>query len=424
MTAQLAMKVTGYENRRPREFFTKALARICEGLDKKSSAVIAWDYPFLQRSGETLTTVKNLWAFGSYGRGAPACGDLDIVVEVDTVHVTASNIWRPLLGGLNDVRTYLGVPDDNTSGVELTDAKLIWSGPGCDWKAAIENIKEDPSTQRFHRATDAIPFRLEQLCMPHEVAEDLVEQEQAGHIRWSFQPMRSDALEQALTSEQALLHADISRRFSTPVKSDKALHNAILELASSGVDITPGATSTSDSTGKCGPAVGGTVIHLGKKQLDIGLLDSLRVDKIMVAPVFSARGPNGVWTIERGDNHPLVKAVEDVTIFAEFKNDGPVYGMYGFRNGRPETLACELYGSIKEAIKDLSQFDDYEIGEIRQLSGREILHHIAGCAVVHTKKNTLPITMEGSWETQEPLLKSDEVLSKIRSALKKRRLQP
>lgn len=52
------------------------------------------------------------------------------------------------------------------------------------------------------------------------------------------------------------------------------------------------------------------------------MLDDLATSELLIVPHLSSRGPNGIWTIERGENHPLVLAADKLQVYALFEQDG------------------------------------------------------------------------------------------------------
>src|SRR5690606_34847941 len=71
------------ERRQPRARFTRALRRICERLDAQDTHEVTWTERMFP--GEMLRGVmraETLWVVGSYARGAPLCGDLDLVLKL------------------------------------------------------------------------------------------------------------------------------------------------------------------------------------------------------------------------------------------------------------------------------------------------------------------------------------------------------
>lgn len=80
-----------FENRTPREKFTKALSRICGRLDDQASFEIE-DRRALARTlvstgglkqedARERVEITKLWVVGSYARGVLTCGDLDVLIQ-------------------------------------------------------------------------------------------------------------------------------------------------------------------------------------------------------------------------------------------------------------------------------------------------------------------------------------------------------
>ena len=146
------------EVRTPRAAFTRRLARLCERVDEASEVDVNFN-PFFSGRGDQRTRrvkLQRLWAVGSYARGAPTCGDLDLVFEFTTSggppFPSDRDTRRALFGAPPDIRFYAGTPERNSSLVRMDGARLVWSGPGCDWRKALASIPEDATAGPALRA--------------------------------------------------------------------------------------------------------------------------------------------------------------------------------------------------------------------------------------------------------------------------------
>lgn len=54
---------------------------------------------------------------------------------------------------------------------------------------------------------------------------------------------------------------------------------------------------------------------MGNPYVPIHWLDQLDVFELVIAPHISRRGPNGIWSIARGGNHPLKRRLKDIEFF-------------------------------------------------------------------------------------------------------------
>ena len=191
-----------YENRTPRDKFTKALQRICARLDNQNAFEIEDRSELVRRlvsSGRIkpedlreLVEITTLWVVGSYARGALTCGDLDVVIETRSTdgqrrRVHYSRLLKPAFGHMPHLRVYEGTPEKNSSGVSFPDAVCLWTR-GAHWRAVIDDIKPEPAARRFTREADIVPLRAEQLYGDAETVKSLVELYQIGEISWRFLP--------------------------------------------------------------------------------------------------------------------------------------------------------------------------------------------------------------------------------------------
>lgn len=175
-------------HRYPRNHFTKILHRIFSRLDKCSIAEVEWFEYIIRRERQSSSIeVKKIWVFGSYARGALNCGDLDLIVEIaGGRQPPRSSVFRVFFRSAPDVHIYLGTPQKNGSGLEVTDSILIWDGKILDWMSAIAGIRDNPEATHFSRAIDRLPFRAEQLQAYSDTLEEIVEAEKQGIIKWAM----------------------------------------------------------------------------------------------------------------------------------------------------------------------------------------------------------------------------------------------
>ena len=190
---------------RNRATYTRNLIDICKRLDKQHSGAFTWEHPFVHIEMQSRFTVNCVWVVGSFARGALTCGDLDLVAEIDWHGSSIAlpyKVFKALSLRHQGVSLYDGTPDKNSSLVAFSDAIFIWGRRGINWRSAIDNIAPDPSATRFSRATDAIPFRPEQLACSVEELNNLLALRDKELIKWEFTPFSSTAIEGPPTDQQ------------------------------------------------------------------------------------------------------------------------------------------------------------------------------------------------------------------------------
>lgn len=294
-----------------RSRFTRTLYRICERLDQRPTMEI----DFKGIYGEPLrgtVQIEHVWAFGSYARGAPTCADLDLLIGTEVVGARPG-IWvaaRSFFGALRYVRYYEGTPSKNSSGLEIPGTVSVWTGPKCDWRGALERIRVDAREGRAPREIDPIPFSSEQLACDVDRLKEICDQYREGFLAWDFVPLEKpdlpfDPEEEPVKHSRAWLsrHSRVYRVGMKTRYSLAALMPLIEEQELRGTWAALG--SGSDTSFRCGE----TAVIVGRPSLPTHLLDrSHGIRQLAVAPHFSERGPNGVWLIRRGPNHPEVVA--------------------------------------------------------------------------------------------------------------------
>lgn len=293
-----------YEIRAPREDWTRRLMKMCERLDRKSSAVVLGK-DFDGRH-PLEASVHNVWVFGSYARGASACADLDLFVDVGAADVCANEINHTFLGKMRNVRIYKGKPQDKTIGLNVVDARLVWS-PGLDWKAAVEAIREDPEATRLQRESDRIVLRSDQTRVFQKEAEAFLKECDEGCYTQSF--IEIDKLDENL-GRLDVQSLDISGAYNVTAQTRKVIPYLASCLEMMDLDIEDG----SIKKGRLWMSEeSGAVAYLGDGGLNWKMwLDDPKKSftTVIFIPDLNARGPNGAWVIERGPNHPLVSSMK------------------------------------------------------------------------------------------------------------------
>jgi hypothetical protein len=292
------------ETRTPRDKFTQKLTRICEKLDMCSHGLVPWKNDYFGKTGAVETVIEELWVFGSYARGATKCGDLDIIVKINNKALTyliGRHVSRFFFGGPRDVNVYVGTPEENQSGLKIDDAVLVWKNSNSEWSSAIQGIKPNALAGRHPRYTDAFPIRPEQINLPFRHADIMLRAQHDQLIQWRFTPFPL-TLAQNTKSEQAAINR-IVKRCKISKRSTKLLPHLLRCFSDLNVDLKSEIDEINDK-----PVLGNVAILLGNQvSLSPALLDNKKVEAIAVVPHITARGPNGVWWIERGNSHPLRK---------------------------------------------------------------------------------------------------------------------
>ena len=359
---------------------TRTIEQICRKLDAKSSGEVdyrEWD----GRMSISDVTILAVWIVGSYARGALDCGDIDLVVNVTlNMHPDTNkryrfpptrSVNRVLLGKLSRVRVYAGTPESNDSGVEFSEAKLIWTQEDSNWIARLHGIAADPSASRFDRQSDCIPFRREQLDIAQDALDHLLEQERGDFIKWKFTPL-SDVTPRPLES---LDESHCSYDFRCHEFSETARRMLPYVLAYLG-DFQQIATDKwrADIALLQGYTNRGSKIAIGRPKIALRCLDHLDTSSLILCPKYTARGPNGIWEIERGALHPVSRLFDGLTgwivtkdgiPFEHSRKNGPFY-----RESKLDLFREEE--GARAYAENLQAQDEHSRFEVRELRGEEI----------------------------------------------------
>jgi hypothetical protein len=388
------------ERRRPREHFTRVLTRICQRLDDSSVADVNWTDKFFREVVRCTVSVRGVWAVGSYARGALDCGDLDLVVEAASQSEgrpaglpPTSAISRSFFGSPSDVRVYLGTPEDNTSGISLDDARMIWTSEGLDWAMAIENIRPDPKAGRFPRPTDSVPFRMEQLDSNIGAISELLELELSRTVQWRFVPMTAVGPAKPTSADEIDFY-QLATYFCGS-KTQRLLPHLLGAFQRKltwpkGRWLRRQVEKTEFRWGNCDLLVGKPPVHISR-------LDALSTNELAIVPHLTQRGPNGIWFLGRGDEHPLVKRASDVRLFCLIDEDAqPIEIQCTESNGR-EGVTFDLFSNESVAANQARE-DEKEFGEVtrvREVSGRDLLALLALADVLYLESGDIALTHKG-----------------------------
>lgn len=280
------------DKRTSREIFTRRLLQIAGGIAAQPEKTLDVRRPYLPGLHRSTFRVTSLWVAGSWARGAPECGDIDLFVTIDRVaglFPELGPIRRLLLGRLHNVSLILGSPHDHEG---FEDALLIWSPDQPDYAAAITRVTINDAAGRFPRSTDALPVRLEQTKCVFEELEELLRLKNEGRITWEWVDKDSLALHSQRWSPRARYWLDLGifgRKTAEVAQYVFEVFAGINESEWERIDATVLKLGTIE-------------VHIGWPYVPIHRLVEGNISTLAIAPHFSRRGPNGLWIIRRGDS--------------------------------------------------------------------------------------------------------------------------
>lgn len=304
------------ERRRSRASFTAALERMCSRLDDRSRVIISWK-DFLRRPTSKEFDVTDVWVAGSYARGASTCGDLDVILGVRPEGWrSAGQIAARLFGAQADVRFYSGTPEKNSSGVAFPESIHIWS-PGARWRDALAAIREDANAGRFARPHDIIPLRAEQITGSLELLEDLVALKESGNIDWRFVPWGPRPTPDPQSGLERHIVDLVEHRWG---KQSRTTFPFVWHYLKETLPF-----FTFEHIERRELECGGVHISVGRPFPATDRLDELTTSRLALMPHLSRRGPNGIWEIRRGANHPLEQATAGAVWFVLASPNGMIF---------------------------------------------------------------------------------------------------
>jgi hypothetical protein len=395
------MQYPSFEARLSREQVTQTLMRICERLDTRSTTTIP--RPYSKAPPEAVKAVR-LWVVGSYARGAWTCGDLDLVMELDHRCYADRKLNRQLLKSPARVSLYTGTPEDNSSQASFGEAVLVWE-PGYNWRAALESIKPNETATRFDRPTDRIPLRMGQMSgCGLWWAEPVIERHERGELAWHFVALEElyAAVEQGNESEEQADFLEWATRCRVGAASKKLLPYLLAHIRRSGV---PKEDWRREDQTRI--RYGSTVFFLGTTP-SLHDLNEPGVNEVVVMPHLSSRGPNGMWVIKRGPQHPLVrtfKGCEGWVVTNERDNLALVQWSHSVSDAWSSHVeSASIFRSEQAALDYIEsdfELDSLEPGEerrVRHLKGEAFLEVLDSCQMLDGGLCWTVFSETGKWQ--------------------------
>ena len=387
------------EKRRGRASFTKTLEVMCKRLDDNPCTEMAWEHPLVHGNFTSTITIKSLWAVGSYARGAPTCGDLDIVAEMTAVSGPPPphyEVTRALFKSPKGVSLYLGTPTENSSGTAFPEALMIWTGAGSDWRGAIARIATDLTAVHFPRHTDRIPFRMDQLSCSLSELEELLTLYDQQLIRWQFVPLGE--IDPIGTLSEDELELSKAVQFHCGKITRALLPHLITHFRQPTAWTKPYLRSGIKKTQF---RIGGTKVLVGRPAVPVQELDWLTTSELLIVPHQSARGPNGIWRIERGDKHPLLIATGKLPAWTLANSTGQPDFSYHLAEGDPinssSARGIDLFTSLAGAQDWIDQVCEEcdAVLSPKELTGRELLSCLARADVAAIDRRDYAVSHRG-----------------------------
>jgi hypothetical protein len=258
-------------------------------------------------------------------------------MELDNDRYTpAKQLNRQLLKNPARVSLFTGNPEDNSSGIDFPEAIAVWEQNG-NWRAALNSIKACETADRFEREADRIPLRLGQLAAASwEGADAFVSRLNRGELAWQFVPLHEVHPDNDAPS--GLKCGDTLNAYATRFGLGLASKKILPYLAAYARQTQDSAKWEFESN---------TALSYGRTQFMLGVfphssaLDEPGLNEIIVVPHLNIRGPNGLWCIRRGPNHPL---------YQTFKGCAAWY--LGDSDGQPATIHVSGFDSVADSCME------------------------------------------------------------------------
>mgnify|MGYP001493724870 CR=1 FL=1 len=232
-----------------------------------------------------------------------------------------------------------------------------------------------PSGEPSKHSIDRIPFLPEQLKPGAKVLERIVEMEDNKLISLEFTSLEALRYSYQHGNEKSdILYISLNGGPET----DKLIPYLLCYLNNNKRWSIPGVRSDF-SINKT--KVGGSMILVGQSDIPISLLDSIATSEIILMPFINSNEPNGIWSIRRGENHPIVLSSKGVIgyfltyrgqpyyFFSDHSDNVNVnnlssscaFGLGLFKTKQKATKFIESYMKDDETVVGVIEFRGYDL---------------------------------------------------------------
>lgn len=409
----------------PREYFQQALERILEQVAKAETYRVQWRFELLRETVVSEFQVSAVYVVGSWARGAPECGDLDLVVTLQGSRDVPSSALRRVIGrGARYVQFHIGTPEENSSHAPFPEARLLWSPERADWRENLAAIRPNPNAGRYARKSDALPLRLAQLRLYDlDEADSMVDLIESGVVASEWVELNTVApVPESWDRETQWLYERISDR--TGAQSRRILPVVVQHLWDLRLH---GSRWRHRLRDRSEFSYGPCIVRLGRPRLEAKSLERIDVSALVMAPHISTRGPNGLWVLRRGPSHPLRKLFDGVQAWAIADARGSVCHdrcTAAWTEGRyREFFAADLFTSQTAAQRRVATLTQDGEADLRTvlLSGVEILDAVGHADALYAGNEEILLSSCAKLDEESTVMNTPEALaSALRRALRPR----
>lgn len=384
---------------------TVKLKKIASAIEAQQSRAITFK-DFFGAQSSCNYSIKRLWVFGSWARGAPICSDLDLLVEIKAIDGSISDyhISKQLKLGLRNVDLHFGDKNQNSAGIEIKNPVLIWSKQSPDFEKNIHKVRVNPSAKRFKRKYDSLPlgpkyFKVEPRGDGSCPYENLVDLEAAGILSWQivkYSELDRENLASCIDDQDLELitgNWGKDRKVLLPYILKGLLKDSILKEFSSTLGEADFYELVLKKLRFIEHEYFKRLFHIYFSRLylpDIDLLNDPAIHMLIVAPKKGRNGSNFLWIISRGEKHPLKSKVAATSFHVNSDiNGGGVdchFADFLFNDDVGEDLlGIEIYSSFEEAKKGEPEIwidDEQQVFTPKRIAGELACAMLASAEII------------------------------------------
>ncbi|MEY4508175.1 MAG: hypothetical protein RLZZ450_297 [Pseudomonadota bacterium] len=328
--------------------------------------------------------IESVYVFGSFARGAPLCGDLDLLMVFNHAEgprpleriVRAHFVARP---AATDI-VVASVSELAEKLERFPEAKPIWSFADREWRARVAQIPIDKSAGRFERRTDRLPLPLAQFdfhSLDH--AHSVVDAIETGVLVSTWVPMESivpqpEHWEEELQRISGIYHDRLGRR-------SREVLPFVIQWIHAELD-TP-AIGRWGSERAC-VHINAAFVHIGRPSLDVCLLYRADVSQLVLAPHLSRQYAPGLWILARGEQHPVVQLFSALRAWVSLEEGSHTVLLF-LKDHLLHKYGVELFPTRRAAQELIDSTHDGDQADERvpaRIDGRSLLDLVSKLEIV------------------------------------------
>lgn len=376
------------QQRRPRAHWVGVLEKLVAPLNADPAKVYDWKRwdNYFRHEDHGRFEVNALYVFGSFARGAADSSDLDLIVVVtplavyhdgfkeDRVHLPNEiYLKKAIWGAPRHVEVFGEDVGSDHRRKQFPEHRLVWSQEQPDLHQNLAAISLVEGAGRFERKSDRLPLSIKLFDARIPIGpdakrpdEEIVDAIDRGELVSTFIPLESIDVSPALTEEQT--NAFWQLRDS---KRPSVLPTMRYLLSSTEAPYLEGPHRLSHPDTSI--LLNGCLVMFRRPLLSAAPLERANITRILLVPDVPKTVTPGIWQLERGPEHAVVKAFEEVELYFLADGDGPARVWRRDHDWwHDDDVAIHGFGTRAEAEKEAAKWKKDRRLELNVVSVRGV----------------------------------------------------